>query len=100
MKKLHTKTTELSAAMLDEIRRLQAMPESTIDTMDIPEADLDNMKQGFRGAAFKSIKAPVTIRLDTDVIAWFRENAGDGRHQTAINQALREFIANAERKPA
>ena len=40
-------------------------------------------------------KTRITIRLDDDVIAWFRDQAdqgGAGNYQSAINQALREHI--------
>jgi uncharacterized protein (DUF4415 family) len=40
-------------------------------------------------------KTRITIRLDDDIIAWFRqqaEQAGGGNYQTAINQALHEHI--------
>jgi hypothetical protein len=40
-------------------------------------------------------KTRITIRLDNEVIEWFRaqvEAAGGGNYQTAINQALREHI--------
>jgi len=40
-------------------------------------------------------KTRITIRLDDDIIAWFRqraERAGGGNYQTAINQALRDHI--------
>lgn len=76
------------------------MPESTIDTDDIPEASRQNMKQGYRGPQFRPIKAPITIRLDTDVIAWFKENAENGRYQSAMNQALRDFMIKAKEKSA
>jgi uncharacterized protein (DUF4415 family) len=42
-------------------------------------------------------KTRITIRLDTDVIDWFRsqvEAAGGGNYQTLINAALREHIEN------
>lgn len=39
---------------------------------------------------YKPIKKPVTLRLDADVLAWFRR---DGRHyQTRINSALRRVM--------
>ena len=46
------------------------------------------------------VKAPpgktrITIRIDDDVLAWFKEQvnlAGGGNYQTLMNQALREFI--------
>lgn len=40
-------------------------------------------------------KARITIRLDDDVLEWFRDEAhaaGGGSYQTMINAALREFI--------
>lgn len=40
-------------------------------------------------------KTRITIRLDDDVLAWFREQvheAGGGNYQTLINEALREHI--------
>ena len=44
---------------------------------------------------YKPIKKPVTLRLDADVLAWFK---GQGRgYQTRINRALRGVVAK-ERK--
>lgn len=43
-------------------------------------------------------KTRITIRLDDDVLAWFREQvhaAGGGSYQTLINQALRRFMEGA-----
>jgi uncharacterized protein (DUF4415 family) len=40
-------------------------------------------------------KTRITIRLDDDVLAWFRDqvhSAGGGNYQTLINQALRRFM--------
>ena len=39
---------------------------------------------------FKPIKKPVTLRLDADVIAWFKKQ-GHG-YQTRINRALRKVM--------
>jgi uncharacterized protein (DUF4415 family) len=42
-------------------------------------------------------KTRITIRLDDDVLAWFREQvhaAGGGNYQTLINLALRDFVAD------
>ena len=46
-------------------------------------------------------KTRITIRLDDDVLAWFRERveaAGGGNYQTLINEALRKFV-NSEERP-
>ena len=40
-------------------------------------------------------KTRITIRLDTDVLDWFRDQvnkAGGGNYQTMINAALREYV--------
>ena len=39
---------------------------------------------------YRPLKKPVTLRLDADVLAWFKK---DGRrYQTRINQALRKVM--------
>ncbi len=45
-------------------------------------------------------KTRITIRLDDDVLNWFRKQvhaAGGGNYQTLINNALREFIRHRGR---
>jgi uncharacterized protein (DUF4415 family) len=44
---------------------------------------------------YKPIKKPVTLRLDADVLAWFKKQ-GHG-YQTRINRALRKVMMG-ERK--
>ena len=44
-------------------------------------------------------KARITIRLDEDVLKWFRkqvEDAGGGNYQSLINSALREHIRQVD----
>jgi uncharacterized protein (DUF4415 family) len=56
-----------------------------------------DFKNGRRGTILKVPpgKTRVTIRLDNDVLEWFRErvdNAGGGNYQSLINEALRTFM--------
>ena len=56
-----------------------------------------DFSQGKRGAVVPSEKGKtrVTIRLDDDILEWFREKVdaqGGGNYQTMINQALRSYI--------
>jgi hypothetical protein len=55
---------------------------------------------GRRGAITPSPgKTRITIRLDDDLLDWFRaqvDDAGGGNYQTLINEALRTFIATQE----
>jgi metal-responsive CopG/Arc/MetJ family transcriptional regulator len=42
-------------------------------------------------------KTRITIRLDNEIIEWFRsqvEAKGGGNYQTMINEALKEYIRN------
>ncbi len=60
-----------------------------------------DFSKGKRGAVDPTPpgKTRITIRLDNDVIEWFRlqvETAGGGNYQTLINQALREHIWERE----
>ena len=56
-----------------------------------------DFSRGNRGPILKTPpgKTRVTIRLDDDVLEWFRQQvdeAGGGNYQTLINQALRSFM--------
>jgi uncharacterized protein (DUF4415 family) len=58
-----------------------------------------DFSQGTRGAIdpLPAGKTRITIRLDDEVLEWFREQvhaAGGGNYQTSINNALREHIQN------
>ena len=59
----------------------------------------EDFSRGTRGAVVPVPKGKtrITIRIDDDVLDWFREQvntAGGGNYQTMINTALREFIEN------
>lgn len=59
-----------------------------------------NFSKGKRGPvlAVPKGKTRITIRLDNDVLEWFREavdRAGGGNYQTLINAALRQYVAQA-----
>lgn len=62
-----------------------------------------DFSKGKRGAIdpLPKGKTRITIRLDDDVLAWFRQQAeamGGGNYQTLINQALREYMSG-QREP-
>lgn len=61
-----------------------------------------DFSKGKRGAVVPTPphKTRITIRLDTDIIDWFRgqvNKAGGGNYQTMINEALREHIRGTGR---
>ena len=59
----------------------------------------DDFSKGKRGAVVPVPKGKtrITIRIDDDVLDWFREQvnaAGGGNYQTLINTALRDYVEN------
>ncbi|QXH34522.1 BrnA antitoxin family protein [Pseudomonas muyukensis] len=64
-----------------------------VDTSDIPELDDDFFS---RAELRVPAKQTVTIRLDADVLAWFKEQ-GAG-YQTRINQLLRQYMQAQQRR--
>src|SRR6202167_4546176 len=71
-----------------ELAALAAMPDDQIDTSDIPELPPNAWKDAIRGRFYRPVKQAVSMRLDSDVIAWLRK-AGSG-YQTRANRILRE----------
>jgi len=90
----NTASNRLSPEQQAELAALADMPDEQIDTSDIPEtADWDSAE---RGVFYRPVKQQITLRLDADVIAWFKNHsdAPMGRgYQTRINRALREYVA-------
>jgi uncharacterized protein (DUF4415 family) len=71
---------------------LAALPNERIDTADIAE-QLD-WSGARRGVFYRPIKKQLTLRLDADLIEWFRTRADSGEgYQTRINRALRAYVA-------
>ena len=67
--------------------RLDAMKDEDIDLSDIPELD----DEFFENAELRlPEKKSVTIRLDADVLEWFKKQ-GKG-YQTRINKLLRAYM--------
>ena len=80
---------ELTKQQKVETGALAGLPDEETDTSDVPEIlDWFGAK---RGLLYRPVKQQITLRLDADVVAWFRANAPGGRgYQTEINRVLRE----------
>jgi len=60
-----------------------------------------DFSKGKRGAVIRVPrgKSRITIRLDDDVLDWFRkqvEDAGGGSYQNLINRALRAYVEGSQ----
>ena len=73
---------------------LEALPDDTVDTSDIPE--VQDWSGAERGRFYRPRKVQKTLRIDADVLAWF-EAQGPG-HLTRMNRALRAAMLNELRR--
>ena len=88
--------TELPSDVQAQMRALEDLPDDDVDTTDAPEI-LDWSDAG-RGVFYRPVKRQITLRLDADIIAWFKRRARGGRgYQTDINGALREHVRRTAR---
>lgn len=89
MKKVSS--SRLTAKQRAELEALAALPDDRIDTADIPEVrDWSDAK---RGLFYRPVKRQLTLRIDADVIAWFKSRTPKGQgYQTQMNVALRDYI--------
>lgn len=76
----------------ERLERLATEPDETIDTTDIPE--VTDWSGAVRGGLYRPRKQAITIRVDADVLAWFKGHANGGRgYQSEINRVLRQHVA-------
>jgi uncharacterized protein (DUF4415 family) len=87
--------SDLPPALREELEALAALPDEKINTADIPEQR--DWTGAQRGSMYRPVKRQITLRLDSDLIDWFRRHpvANEG-YQTSINRALREYVARHE----
>lgn len=89
-------SSRLTAKQRAELEALAALPDDRIDTADIPEVrDWSGAK---RGLFYRPVKRQLTLRIDADVIAWFKNRTPRGQgYQTQMNVALRDYIRRQSR---
>ncbi len=73
-------------------KRVGALKDRDIDTSDIPEVPPEMFARAIVRRGLKPVprKAQLTLRLDSDVLEWFRKQ-GQG-YQTKINALLRAYM--------
>ena len=73
-------------------KRVDAMRDEDIDYSDSPPATPEMFARGIVRRGLKPVlrKSQITLRLDTDVLEWFRA-LGTG-YQTRINSLLRAYM--------
>ena len=89
MKKAISK--RLTRGQRAELKSLAVLGDDAIDTSDAPE--LLDWSGAKRGLLYRPVKQQLTLRLDADVVAWFKNHTSSGEgYQTRINRALRNYV--------
>jgi uncharacterized protein (DUF4415 family) len=89
---------ELTEEERAELRALAAMPDETIDFSDIPRTTAEDWAGAEVGKFYRPLKQQLTLRVDADVVDWFKRAGGDKGYQTRINRALREYMTTHSKK--
>jgi uncharacterized protein (DUF4415 family) len=74
--------TDSSSVERDQLTELAALPDEEMDLQDIPEAPAEHWRHALRGV----------VRLDRDVLKWFREQVGRD-YLAEINRVFRPYVS-------
>jgi uncharacterized protein (DUF4415 family) len=72
----------------EQIASLRQKDDKGIDLSDIPE--ILDWTGSVRGKFYRSVKKQVSLRIDADVLEWFKHH--HPKYQSAINTALRQYV--------
>ena len=87
-------TTPLTESQRRSLRKLAAKPDHEVDFSDAPQVKWPP-KEIHVGRFYRPVKQLVSIRVDAEVLAWFR---GHGkRYQTYMNEVLRREMQTRPR---
>ena len=82
---------EIKPMSRERAKELEAISDEEIDYSDIPPLDEDFFKSA-KLVKRKPRTEQISIRIDTDVLAWFRQQAKGRGYQTLINDVLRTYV--------
>lgn len=87
---VQTKADDLPEATKTDWQRLDAMTDAEIDTSDIPELD----EEWFKNAkvTLPQKKKAISLRVDWEVLEWFKANSKGRGYQTLINAVLKAYV--------
>jgi uncharacterized protein (DUF4415 family) len=88
----------MTPAVKRRLAKLAERPDSKIDLSDVPELNESFWKNAIRNPFYRPVKQQLTVRLDSDVVAWLRRH-GKG-YQTRLNAVLRNAMLDDIKKSA
>jgi uncharacterized protein (DUF4415 family) len=104
MSKIVQKTlsdSPLTPARKRKLAKLAERPDAEIDFSDIPPLSDKFWANAVRNPFYRPVKKQLTVRLDSDVIAWLRKQGKGGKgYQTRLNAVLRAVMLADYKKSA
>lgn len=85
------KRFSLDMSLEEREKKLLEMTDEDIDYSDIPPLD----EEFFKNAKLVNRKPrteQISIRIDTDVLEWFKNHSEEKGYQTLINDVLRTYV--------
>ncbi len=90
--------TKPNDTMLTEkmIKELKALKNREIDLSGKDTPEITNWEKTVVGKYYRPVKKQITVRIDADVLEWFRHAAE--KYQTLINTACREYMMHHQKQ--
>ena len=96
---MKTSGRPLTPEQMHELTALAQLPDVAIDISDIPE--IRDWSGAARGLFYRPVKQQLTLRLDADIVAWFKAHVRTNEgYQTRINRVLRDYVQRHNTKTA
>jgi uncharacterized protein (DUF4415 family) len=80
----------LSRRVKANLKAIAEIPDTHIDTSDIPELTAKDFARAMSNPYYRPVKKSINARLDADILAWL-QSKGKG-YQTRMNQLLRQAM--------
>ncbi len=91
----HKRPGVITPKLAAELKVLKKMTDDQIDFSDIPlKLDWDNAEIG---KFYRPVKQLISLRVDADVLAWFKNHAEGKLYTSLMNKALRTYVIAHER---
>lgn len=90
LQRMKNTDTKLTVKALKELKELGRKPDEDIDVCDPDAPEITDWTRAERGKFYRPVKQPISLRVDADVLTWFRSLSD--KYQSRMNQALREYM--------
>jgi len=94
--RLHRAKPSVTTLTEKMIKELKSLKNREIDLSDQDAPEITNWEEAVVGKFYRPIKKQITVRIDADVLEWFRDVAE--KYQTLINTACREYMTHHQKQ--